>query len=870
MIHDTPTSQTHGPGTMTTPSATPSTRSHRSLRRTLVLCALFGATALGGLLGTTNMVLAQDDDQKEREVITPENANPNETYNLPPNFNESFDGKKTPPKNIKVTIDFRKAQLDEVVKFYSSMMDKNFIIDDSLQSGKTITIISPQPVSMSEAYKAFLEALSMNGLTIVPMGSFLKIVPSKGAIKTPIDTIGAGERIPNESRMVTAILPVQNADIAEVQKIVQQFASTDATITPYGSSLIVSETGTNLRRLKRIIERLDRSEDTDKVYVYKVLHADVTEIQGKLNEIFNIGGSGGSGNTRARNVKSNTSSSSGGEAAALDVDVSEIIADERTNQLIILSDDRSFNRIQQMIELLDVPTAVGGEIHVKFLEYANAEDLAGTLSSLAGGASRNSGNNNRRNTRANTAPPSGGDVAQLLQGEVQITSHQPTNSLIVVASPRDFLALEKVVNLLDRPRRQVYVEAVIMELNFKDDLSLGLSANALAPQELGGVIPDSAVESGAVADTTGGWIFKTPQSPDTAGGLLALLGPAISIPGISNLGLTPSAFAVYLQATQREDNINILSTPSLMTLDNEEAEIVVGDKVPFPRFAAGGLSGLGGLGGLGAASGAASALGSAAGLGGLLGGGLLGQQVQYEDVGITLRIKPQINESKYVRLEVDQEVSSIGAPSDLGPTRSNRSIKTIVLVKDQSTIVIGGLMRDDENETETKVPFFGDIPLIGVLFRTKNSVKTKQNLVLMLTPYIIEGEGDLRKIDERKRQEREELLKLFQERDINYMKTINYEKKGGLVDRMRSTINDALEDEAARKAALEAFEETGPRYQILGPNLKPVEPKQDTPQPPKEEFPTPPSSAQGQNADTLQLGAFGQEDLGERESGVSY
>lgn len=797
---------------MTNLRHTPRTPSSTPLRRALVCCALFGATALGGLMASPGAAYAQD-DKKEKEVITPENVDPNETYNLPQNFDPSYKPSKT-PRNIKVTIDFRKAQLEEVVKFYSSMMDKNFIIDDTLQAGKTITIISPEPVSINEAYKAFLMALSMNGLTIVPMGSFLKIVPSKTAIKDGTDTIGAGERIPNEARMVTAILPVNNADVAEIQKIVQQFASPDATIIPYGSSLIITENGTNLRRLQRIIDRLDRSEATNKVYVYKVLHADVTEIQGKLNEIFNISGGNGGAKTNARNVKN--SSTAGKDANdGLDVDVSEIIADERTNQLIILSDERSFNRIQQMIELLDVPTAVGGEIHVKFLEYANAEDLAGTLSSLAGGASRNnSGNNNNRRTNrtAPAAANASGNVAQLLQGEVQITSHQPTNSLIVVAAPRDFLALEKVVNLLDRPRRQVYVEAVIMELNFKDDLSLGLSANALAPQELGGVIPDSAVESGAISDTTGGWLFKTPQSPDTAGGLLALLGPAISIPGISGLGLTPSAFAVYLQATQREDNINILSTPSLMTLDNEEAEIVVGDKVPFPQFS--GASNLAGLAGL------AGGTTGTAGISSLLGG--LGQQVQYEDVGITLRIKPQINESKYVRLEVDQEVSSIGAPSDLGPTRSNRSIKTIVLVKDQSTIVIGGLIRDDENETETKVPFFGDIPLIGVLFRTKNSVKTKQNLVLMLTPYIIEDEGDLRKIAERKRQEREELLKLFQERDINYMKTINYEKKGGLVDRMRHTISDALEDDAARKAALEAFEETGPRYQILGPNLKPI------------------------------------------------
>ena len=785
----------------------------RSLRR--ATCSAFGLLALSAFWPSA--ALAQDDAQGE--VTTPSNADPNETYNLPPNFNPTYRPKKT-PRNTKVTIDFRKAQLEEVVKFFSSIMDKNFIIDDTLQAGKTITIISPEPVSINEAYKAFLAALQMNGLTIVPMGSFLKIVPSKTALKEPLDPIGAGERIPDEARMVTAILPIDNADPAEIQKIVQQFASSDATIVSYGSSLIVTENGSNLRRLRRIISRLDQSESANKVYVYKVQHADATEIQTKLNEIFNIAPAGGNA-ARARAAK--PAQSTGNEEAPLDVDVSEIIADERTNQLIILSDERSFNRIQQMIELLDVPTAVGGQIHVKFLEYSNAEELAGTLSGLASGASRN--NSGRRQNRAaapSTPPAPGSGDAQLLQGDVQITSHQPTNSLIVVSSPRDFLALERVVDLLDRPRRQVYVEAVIMELNFKDDLSLGLSSNVLAPQELGGIIPDSAVESGAIEDTTGGWAFKTPQSPDTSGGLLALLGPAISIPGAGSLGLlTPSAFAVYLQATQREDSINILSMPSLMTLDNEEAEIVVGDKVPFPRFAAGG--GLGGLGGLGGALGGAAgqAAGALGGLGGLVGGLGFPQQVQYEDVGITLRIRPQINESQYVRLEVDQEVSSIGAPSDLGPTRSNRSIKTIVLVKDQSTIVIGGLMRDDENETETKVPFFGDIPLIGVLFRTKNSVKTKQNLVLMLTPYIIEGESDLRKIDERKRREREELLKLFEERDIDYMRTVNYEKKGGLVDRMRATIAAALEDEAARRAALEAFEDTGPRYQILGPNLNP-------------------------------------------------
>lgn len=783
----------------------------RTLRVALLTSLLAGATITGA------PALAQAQDGK-KDVITPENVNPNEEYNLPPNFDPSHRPKKS-PKNIKVTIDFRKAQLNEVVKFYSSMMNKNFIIDDTLQASKTITIISPKPVTINEAYRVFLEALKMNGLTVVPVGSFLKIVSAKNAAPEALDPIKAGGRIPNEARMVTAILPVENASVDDIQKIVQQFASSDANIITYGNSLIVTEHGTNLRRIRRLIERLDREEASNQTYVYKVVHAEATEIEAKLTEIFDVqkkssSSSNRRGNTNTKSKKSgNTVDAGGSNAGELDVEISEIIADERTNQLIIITDDRSFKRIKQMIELLDVPTAVGGQIHVKFLEYANAEELAGTLSSLASGQR---GNTNRRgssssSSRRSTASASNNaDVAQLLQGDVQITSHKATNSLIVVASPRDYLALDKVIGLLDRPSRQVYVEAVIMELNFKDDLNLGLSGNLISGQDFEGVVPESAVNEGYISDTTGGLLFKTPQSADTSGGLLALLGPAISIPGISSLGITPSAFAVYLQATQREDNINILSTPSVMTLDNEEAEIVVGDRVPFPRFTGGGnISGL-----LGSAGGAAGT--SAAALGGLLGGGLLGQQVQYEDVGITLRIRPQVNESKYVRLEVDQEVSSIGAPSDLGPTRSKRSIKTIVLVKDQATVVIGGLIRDDENETETKVPFLGDIPLIGVLFKSKNTVKTKQNLILMLTPYIIEGESDLRKIYDRKRREREELLKLFQKRDIDYMRSVNYEKKGGLVDRMKSTIADGVDEAQAREEALKAFEDTGPRYQILG------------------------------------------------------
>lgn len=784
---------------------------------------------------------AQDEgDSDKKEVITPDNANPTEKYNLPPNFDPNFRPKRT-PGNQKVTLDFRQAQLDEVVKMFSSVMDKNFIISDSINTSKTITIISPEPVSVNEAYRAFLAALQMNGLTVVPFGSFLKIVESKNAIVEPMNPIGEGERIPNEARMVTAILPVVNSNVDEIQEVIGKFVTPDATIIPYGSSLIITENAANLRRIQRLVERLDKGDAANKVYVYKVLYADASEIKTKLEEIFQAQGATTNSNRRRRNSKAKASEADSGE---LDVDLSEIIADERTNQLIVVSNRRSFQKVKEMIDILDVPTAVGGQIHVKFLEYANAEELSGTLSSLASGGSGQSSSNAANRARAarqaarqGQENAQGGQVADLLQGEVQITSHQPTNSLVVVASPRDFLALESVIDLLDRPRKQVYVEAVIMEIALDVNRNVNLGFNAGIGQDFDGVIPDSAVEDGLVSDTRGLMLGQSNfQGIESAlggvGGAIGLLGPLVQIPGTS---ISLPAFALLLQATQTDTSVNVLSTPAVMTMDNEEAEITVGERIAFQRGVTGGSGG-----GLSSLLGAATAAGGqdAAGLAGLAGlsglgsslGGLIAP-IDYQDVGITLRILPQVNESNYVRLEVDQEVSDIkGAGSIQGaPDRTQRSIKTIVLVKDQSTVVIGGLIRDVENQTIDKVPFLGDIPLLGILFRNTGTIKTKQNLVLMLTPYIIESESDLQKIRERKMEEREELLKVFGRRDLGYMKTVNFDKKSGLFNRMRQQIKQASEEQKAREAALEAFEQDGPRYQLLGGGDADAEEEGETP-----------------------------------------
>jgi general secretion pathway protein D len=756
----------------------------------------------------------QGSPESQGEVITPDNANPNEQYNLPPNFDPNYRPRRT-PSNTKVTIDFREANLEEVVKFFSGAMELNFIIADSIQANKTITIISPKDVTLDQAYRAFLAALEMNGLTIVRMGEFLKIVQSKQAISEPQPTYGEGETLPNEARMVTAILPVEKADVEKIKSIIGNFTSPAATVVTYQNNLIISENASNLKRIRNLISRIDTSEAGEQVFVYDVRYADATKITDKLNELFNQQGrrGGQQGNQEAA-----------GEG--FDVDVSQLIADERTNQLIIVTDKRSFDKIKDMIKLLDKPTQVGGQVHVKFLDYADADELSSTLSSLVSAAQQG---NERGGGGGRRAPPAeGGEVAAMLSGEVQITSYKPNNALVIVASPKDYVAVEHVIDKLDRPRKQVYVEAVIMELSLDTNRELGIGYSAGLGQDFSGLVPESAVEQGLIDDTQGLAVgqsnFQGLSSLGNAlqgtGGSLGFLGPILSVPG-TNIQLP--AFALLLKATQTDDRVNILSTPSIMTLDNEEAEITVGQRVPFLQGLGGGAGG-GGLGGLGGLLGQATGQQGQQGGGGLGGLGALGglgglvSPIEYKDVGLTLRIKPQVNDSRYVRLEVEQEVSDIAsAGSDqLTPTTSERNAQTVVLAKDQSTIVIGGLMRDRKVETVQKVPFLGDIPLIGALFRKNTTITTKQNLILMLTPYIIESEADIRKIHDRKMEQRRELLKILAQEKEGYEAAINYQKKSGLVGRMRDTLSTAIEEMEAREAAREAFDEEGPRYRILG------------------------------------------------------
>src|SRR5205823_1114493 len=400
------------------------------------------------------------------------------------------------------------------------------------------------------------------------------------------------------------------------------------------------------------------------------------------------------------------------------VQIGKIIPEERTNKLIVIAGARSFSRVMELIRQLDVPAGEGG-VHVYYLENAKAEDVASTLQALAQGARHTTGAATGGGARppGTPAPPSatpaGPVSADLFSGEVKITADKNTNSLVVIASQSDYRNLVKVVQRLDIRRRQVFVEAVIMEVNLENDLEVGVSAH-------GGTILNDVSFRGAKGDAPlvvgselGGLSsLGGVTSLGSLGGFLAgLQGPPITVPG---LNVSLPSFAILLNALQSSSDVNVISTPHVIMTDNTEGEITVGQNVPFQAAYSPTSSALTSLvsGTSGTTTGTTNtAATSLLGLGGL---GSLYAPIQRQNVELRLRIKPQINESDYVRLDVDEQTEEIASvDKQLGPTTSKRSAKTTVVAKDQETVVIGGLIQERSTRSVQKVPVLGSLPLLG-------------------------------------------------------------------------------------------------------------------------------------------------------------
>jgi general secretion pathway protein D len=597
-----------------------------------------------------------------------------------------------------ITVNFQDTDLRVVIKFISELTGKNFIVDSKVKG--RVTVISPTKITIEEAYRMFESILQVAGYTTVPAGRVIKIVPAREARSTGIDTISKTERrILKGEQFVTRIVHLNYIDADSVTPVIKPLLSRESSLVTYAytNDIILTDIIPNVHKVLEILRELDVEGFQVEISVFPLEYAGAKDLASELLTIFEV-----QATARARTVKRTQQATvtTAGTKRAI-----KIIPDERTNSLIVVASADDTRQVRDLVEKLDVPSPKGkGRINVIYLKNADAEELAPTLKEIT-------------TIGKKVAVP--GQKAVELAGDVVITPDKATNSLIITASPQDFEVLRDVVERLDIRRLQVYVEGVIMEVSMERLHELGVQFRA-APEDL--------AKDTSVADTEvfGGTLFGTAiQDPFSLEGLV--LGAADGT--ITFGGTTFLNVGVLVRALQKDADTNILSTPHLLTTDNEEAEIVVAENVPFKVRTTATAS------------------------------GFPVEEIERKDVGLTLRLTPQISEGDFVKLNIYQEISSVqpsgtveGA-TDL--TTLKRSARTTVVVQDHQTVVIGGLISDDISSSVSKVPWLGDMPLLGHFFRSTSQIGKKKNLLIIITPHVIRTSSDLEGFYKEQREEME-------------------------------------------------------------------------------------------------------------------
>ncbi len=573
-----------------------------------------------------------------------------------------------------ITPNYKDADIRQVIEAVGEVTGKNFILDPRVKA--QVTMLSVAPMSPDAFYEAFLSILSVYGFVAVPAGDVIKILPDANARQMPgAELESGGGRRPDD--IVTRVIAVQNVAAAQLVPILRPLIPQYGHLAahPPSNLLIISDRASNVDRMAHIIARIDQAADQD-YEVIRLEHASATEIV-KLVAALNQGAQQGEG--------------AGGPRIT-------VVADERTNSVLITgaADDRL--RYRALITHLDTPLEEGGDTQVRYLRYTNATDLATKLQS------QYSGTGAQAAAGKDAAPP-----AQ--RGEIGIWADDATNALIITAPPKVMKSMMAIIDKLDIRRAQVLVEAVIVEVTSDRAAELGVTwavGNANLDNAVGLTkFPGSTGVTGVAGALLGGGTGTT--NPAT------LIGDGLTL-GVGRLRDSGVSFVALLEALESDGTSNIIGTPVLVTLDNEEAEIKVGQEVPFVT----GSYTNGGTGGT--STNTVNPF----------------QTIQREQVGLSLKLTPQINEGDAVRLKIAQEISSLlpsSAAVDL--ITSNRSINTTVIVQDGATLVLGGLIQDQVSEKQQRVPILGRIPLLGALFRNNETTKTKTNLMVFIKPTIL-------------------------------------------------------------------------------------------------------------------------------------
>ncbi|NNF51938.1 MAG: type II secretion system secretin GspD [Gammaproteobacteria bacterium] len=572
-----------------------------------------------------------------------------------------------------ITPNFKDADIRSVIEAVGEATGKSFIIDPRVRGEVTLT--SSNPMTPSAFYETFLSILQVHDFVAVPAGSVIKIVPSNNARQMP------GNDLPrrvstSEDEIVTQVLQIKNVAAAQLVPILRPLVPQYGHLVahPPSNMLIISDRAANVARLTRIIQRIDQSGD-EEIEVIPLQHAsagDLVRILTTLNQATNSAATGGS--------------------------PVSIVSDDRTNSILISGDRSDRLRLRALLAHLDTPLEEGGNTQVIYLRYANSEELAGKLNEQANSAQRQQG----------------GAQGNAGQSSTTIWADTQTNALIITAPPKTMRSLRSVIDKLDIRRAQVLVEAIIVDVTEDSSSELGVTW----------IVDGSDSDSGAGATS-----FDGATNPGAAqiAGVIAGGDTGAALGQISD-GLTYAVgrfkdtgtnWAALLRALRGDANTNILGTPSIVTMDNEEAEINVGQEVPFLT---------------GSFSNATGTTGSVNPF----------QTINRQDVGTKLTITPQINEGDAVIMDIALEVSSIsqGSTGAVDLITNKRTINNNVIVEDEGIIVLGGLIDESLLESDSRVPLLGSIPLLGNVFRSRSTSKVKRNLMVFIRVKIMRDEND--------------------------------------------------------------------------------------------------------------------------------
>ncbi|HEY8521196.1 MAG TPA: type II secretion system secretin GspD [Gammaproteobacteria bacterium] len=568
-----------------------------------------------------------------------------------------------------ITPNYRDADIRELIDAVSQVTGRNFLVDPRVRA--QVTLISQTPMSPDAFYQTFLSALSVNGFMATEEGDVTKIVPDANArYFTALE--GEGEDF------VTQVVVLENVGAAQLVPILRPLVPQNGHMAAHQQSnaLIISDRASNLRRVVDIVRRMDRAS-AQEGDVIPLQNASATEVVRMLQTL-------------------NQAAQAGGAPAV------QVIADPRTNSVLLAGPPATVLQYRAYIAFLDTPTEQTGDTEVRYLNYADAEDLAMKLQMQFGGTGA-----------APATTPEGGVTAGPNGGAVNVWADAGTNALVITAPARIRQDMMAIIDQIDIPRAQVKVDAIIVEISEEKAAELGVT------WLLDGSDDDEAVGLTNFSNTTGGIIqlgaIGADDTPDPSA-----IPQGITL-GVGRLRDTGTSWAAIIAALRGDSNTNIVSTPTIVTMDNEEAEIRVGQEVPFIT---------GQFTNTGAAAGSVNPF----------------QTIQREEVGTSLKITPQINEGSGVKLRIEQETSSIsqGATGAVDLITNTRTITTSVFVEDGDVLVLGGLIDDTLRQAEQRVPGLGRIPGLGWLFRARNTERVKTNLMVFIRPTILRDTVDAR------------------------------------------------------------------------------------------------------------------------------